>query len=313
MLCKFRYVIIIIIVVLGCLLGSSAHAWWDTTYWDEVRYYAPSWTPEGKICFIKEVKNNSKTENIPWPFFMLTFGTSANNFGEPEYYLCTMNINGSDKKEIAKMPKGFKPDLISWARNNSIIVLSGKIFEKGVEATSKMATLRADGTNFKYITSGTMADVSADGLKIVYVNHGIWISSADGNNQNNILTNGTHPLWSPNGEMIAFEQGSRIKEINGVYLFRLKDKQARKVSDKDFFNWESSGNYLWTFYGLIDLNGNVVKGYLQERNNKPIPTGPLAPDGSKIVSDFNRDDFYIGDVNDNKIYSINAFQEIKYG
>lgn len=310
---RSRYTIATIIILIVIFVGLKAFEWWNTTYWDEIRYFAPSWTPDNKICFIKEIKNNSKLEHIYFPLSLLTFGLeTVNSFGEPEYYLCSMDIDGSNKKEIAKMPQGYTPDLISWARNNSVIVLSGKIDIKGQREEIKIASLKPDGTQFKYISDGAMADVSSDGSKIAYVNNGIWIANIDGSNQKNIQKTGFHPLWSPDGKVLGFENYINGR-YDGNYISDINNSNNTKIWAHGFINWSQDNNHIWTAKGMIDAKGKLIKKYPEDYNGKSVPYGPLSPDSVIVVSAFRRDDFYIGDINGNETNTLLAFQMINYG
>ena len=317
MLNKFKSSVIILLVMIGCVLSASAQGWWDTTYWDEIRYFGPNWTPDGKICFIKEIKNNSKTDNIPWPFYMLTFGRTYNNFGETEYYLCTMNTDGTDKKEIAKMPKGYKLEQISWARSNSKVVLSGRIFDKGIEKSAKIAAINPNGAEFKYICDGIMADVSSDGAKIAYINKGIWIANINGTNKKRINDNGLSPLWSPDGKMIAFD---RYVEKKGkeIWVISIDGKVQKKICDGVVLNWFNDSKRLWTYGGIVDLYGDLLLKY--DVRIVGANAGVLSPDNSKMVSEayFSKRPsdqdrvFYISDIYGNKIYEeINKIRKSK--
>jgi len=322
---KIRYIVVSVIFLSYCFLGSLSYAWWDTTYWDEIRYFAPSWTSDGKICFIKEIKNNSKTENIPWPISLLVLGLSeTNNFGEPEYYLCTMDIDGSNKREIAKMPKGYKPEQISWARNNTIVVLSGRIFEKGIEKNVKIAVIIISSAEFKYIANGIMADVSPDGSKIVYVNKGIWISNIDGSNQKIIQNSGTHPLWSPFGEMIAFSRKMEQGKYETVIYISSKATIKTVAQNVGLECWDDINNELWistkswqsqsnyNYYVdrvKIDMTGSITVKLPSIRALERI----YSPDRKYIVGQYESDKYYISNEEGDVLKTVITYKTINYG
>lgn len=322
------------------MIGWSPFGWhyFFPDYYDDVKYWAPAWLDNDHIVFMKSV-NNWRQETG----FLFSDGR---RFMEYKTFLCSMKIDGTDKRELLEIPKEFGSGYISYG--NGIIVLSNGSNEKG-----KIGVLNLSTKEFNIIASGGEAVISFDGKQIAYIgqgesskiirehihgndivqtsygNNGIWQMDTDGKNKIQLTDNpgDTHPLWSPDGTMVAFERNIERKGKE-IWVMGKDGNGQRKVLDFPYFTqahtilfgWFNNGKSLWTYKGKIDLEGNIIKSYDVDQGNERV-IGVISPDNAKFVNaayfpkrSVDKDRvFFVGDLDGNRIYEEINYATIAYG
>lgn len=250
-------------LIIGLILLPALLFGYEIHYTDHIKYSAPTWTPEGKIGFIKSVSNSRKyvygeeDKDVSGIFQLWHQSESISS----NTYLCTMNIDGTEKKEIMKFPAKFSPGYISWGKE--LIVIS----EGGYPA--KIATVRSNGKKFKIISEGSQGSVSPEGKSIVYVgidkidnlhykNTGLWQMDTNGQNKVQLTDNpgDTHLLWSPDETMVAFERNIERKGKE-IWVVELGPKFISKVTEGQWFQWTKEDNLLIDDK-IYSLNGDII-------------------------------------------------------
>jgi Tol biopolymer transport system component len=229
----------------------------------------PSWSPDGKaIVFerladgdseivvldiatgsLRQLTSNRVTDSTPrWQGDTIYF--RSNRDGILQWY--RMDIDGQQQQPA---PQG--PPIDSRSADGRICVTEGR-WEGG------LAIFRCDPTGtLKRLTAERHAEqpaVSADGRYVIYENRdtdpaGIYMMNADGS-QRHRLSDGTAPMWSPNGPVALFKSlnAGGAWEVT-VYDLQRPDKRQLGVGVHPAFSPDgrqivfmsdrSSGNEIW--------------------------------------------------------------------
>ena len=184
-------------LVLMALVGTIMLIQGCTKRWEEeeINYVAPNWTSDGKIVFVEEKKVYLYEQP---PFLDVNVKIKSKNF-----WLCEIANNGTGKHRIANISSN--GDL--WAITNTSSALDYVVIGEG--EYKEIWVIKRDGTELKKVGSGTYPDFSPDAEKIVYQkkDQGIWIMNRDGSGEHQIISDGQHPAWSPEGGRIAYVVG----------------------------------------------------------------------------------------------------------
>ncbi|MEW6608424.1 MAG: hypothetical protein AB1414_13435 [bacterium] len=306
----------IMLVGLGVWLvfmSASAYAFWPfTVRSDMVGYCAPCWGENNKIYFIKKVTFGRAISGKTALHAILFMGGSY--FADhTEVYLCSMNYDSTDKKEIVKIGDTdddtyWLPMYLDYCQVKNLLLLSGGSIPSG-GTSHGIWTIKTDGTGLKRILdAGMHASSSPDGKRIVYevveqkekrnkdgwlegyeFSNTIWVMNADGSNKKMISTtkipekqrdgtvvykfDDTNPIWSPKGDLIAFVCKGWI------WVMKPDGNERRRVIRGHLTDWSSDGNMLLGSVpggsAIFDLEGNVVKRLKY--------CGEWSPDGKTIL------------------------------
>ncbi|MEW6620602.1 MAG: hypothetical protein AB1422_14910 [bacterium] len=304
-------IIIISGIIIGAIIGGCK--WLEYKFGaresDRISYCAPCWGPNNKIFFIKHVMYGNYSPLL---------GSIGYYYKKSEIYLCSMNTDGTDKKEIVMLEDtSKKPDFIpvpgdtskkadlifprylDYCSKNGLILMSGGAIPSG-GWTNGIWIITPDGSNLTKVSNiGMHASWSPNGKRIVYDGEkGIWVMNIDGTNNHEISQDGGNPIWSPRGDLIAFT-------CKGWIWVMKPDGSERRMVHKGMylFDWIPDGNGIikdgapGTGWGIFDINGNVIKRLKWG--------GYVSSDGKLILSL----DFTVFDIN--KEVEIEPFADIK--
>ena len=160
--------------------------------------------------------------------------------------------------------------------------------------------MRADGTGKKRLTRSSADDqwpcYSPTGRQIAFMRDGdLWIMRSDGTHQRRIknLTEGTRPAWSPNGKLIAYQDGPSFDQHDiyvvrpdGTHVLRLTHAPKRANAGAD---WSPSGHrivFSRVVGGSADIyvmrpNGSDVHPLIATPKDEFDPA--YSPNGKQIV------------------------------
>lgn len=172
-----------------------------------------------------------------------------------------------------------------------------------------------DGNLVNAINGGLNPDISPDGTKLLYFgNNNIFISDADGKNEQQLTTIGTdrHPYWSPEGDQIVF-----VSERDGnyeIYIMNSDGTDQTNITSTEFAenqpSWSPDGSKI-AFSSNEDAFGREIfvmntDGSEKVRltdNSKHDDEPVWSPDGSKIAYISNSSGF---GLNERELFVMNA-------
>ena len=194
-----------------------------------------------------------------------------------------MDSDGKNRKRLTDSPKSnFGP---SWSPDSQRIA-----FVSTRHGATEIYVMDADGKKQERLTNNGVADDdpswSPDGQKIAFSSslvflgvdaqegdYEIYVMDPDGNNRrmltNNVVED-THPSWSPDGQLIAYESwivGKPFKEIHlitaeGEYLMRLSELHKKGDAHPDWFDptgraVSPAGNQITIWGGVKQFESNT--------------------------------------------------------
>jgi TolB protein len=188
--------------------------------------------------------------------------------------ICVINLSSLGKKLILTNTATIN-QFPNWSPDGSKIV-----FVSGVNENADICSINPDGSAFKMLTSNPGNDsapsFSPDGTKLVYrstINdvHVIVVMNADGTDPHVIspanFVYWGHPVWSPDGMLIAFEQlappiGHRIfcMRVDGTHI-----QQLSKGNDGGHYRpqWTPDGDKIV----FLSNANNQLNLFVVDRNN----------------------------------------------
>ena len=221
------------------------------------RDYAPSWSPDGKwIAFVSD--RDGQVNPI-------------HGFPAPEIYV--MDADGGNQRRLTDNPaRDYSP---SWSPDGKRIVFSSDR-DNDRDHNIEIYVMDADGSNPERLTNNFTEDEypawSPDGKRIVFsarreahvkkefdMTYEIYVMDADGQNEQRLTDNRNNdwkPVWSPDGERIAFAA----------------DRKGDVVS--------------FDIY-VMDADGGNQQKLTNHRASDGSPS--WSPDGERIVFNSNRD------------------------
>jgi Tol biopolymer transport system component len=202
----------------------------------------------------------------------------------------TMNINGSDRKQVTAT-SDFEGNAIeehdpAWSPDHKKIAFSRTRTEhSGSSASSEAVTaiyvMNADGSGERKLLDWNTASPtwSPDGKNIAFAtDNGIHVMNANGSGEPERLTPATEGIsytdlaWSPDGEKIAFvsnrRDGRRLNNYTDIYVAKACSAEGatnrlQRLTDKHGWNrdpaWSPDGNriaFTYLDFGSAHLYGN---------------------------------------------------------
>ncbi|MFH1562497.1 MAG: hypothetical protein ABIF11_03640 [Nitrospirota bacterium] len=274
------------------------YAFWPfTTRSDLVSYYAPCWGQDNKIFFVKQVTFGQAV----YPYFFNGPIFLGNYLADhTEVYLCSMNYDGTDKKEIAKLGDTrnktyWLPMYLDYCQANNLLLLSGGSIPSG-GTSHGIYTIRPDGREMrKVLDEGMHASWSPDGKRMVYEVFEqriegsrrdeffdiIWMMDVDGKNKRMLSYESERewqgswksPIWSPKDDLIAFV-------CHGwIWVMKPDGRERRRVIKEMYLaDWTPDGNKLILARSIVDLEGNLIK--------ELSGCGHVSPNGKMILGEY---------------------------
>ena len=229
---------------------------------DGVNDRRPAWSPDGlKIAF-----DGYRDEGLPGAVWNI------------EIYV--IDSDGRNRKRLTEGPtNNFDP---SWSPDSERIA-----FVSTRHGATEIYVMDADGKNQERLTENKIDDDdpswSPDGQKIAFssslvflgadpleADYEIYVMAPDGDNRRMLTENeveDTHPSWSPDSQLIAYESwtiGKPFKEIHlitaeGEYLMRLSELHKKGDARPDWFDptgraVSPAGNQITTWGRLKKLD-----------------------------------------------------------
>ena len=230
---------------------------------------------------------------------------------EVEKNIWTMNIDGSDQKQITVEEIQECP---LWSPNGTM-----KVFEKWIEGKSwHESGERRTETGYEWWESSgyisptdltktiaytrnacTHPSWSPDGNKILFENfYAIWMMNSDGGNLTLLSPEGTvdsYPSWSPDGSKVVFISSKSKNNdtwITDIWRMNSDGSNRKQLTDDDVIEWEPSYSPDGKKIVFISLQSGIPSIWIMDSNgtNKqqltsgyPAEQPKWSSDGSNIV------------------------------
>lgn len=350
-----RIKILLILFIVSLLSGIDVGAW-EKTYEDIIRYYAPCWVDDTTIGFLKEVDNTRIDRDYPWWVKMLTISDGGMVTLKDDFYLCTMKIDGSQKREVVKIKTKWKgkkenlyPGYISWSKDEKFVLISLGSRPSTGKVENGFILINIETQEQKLLSqTGQYANFSPDCKQIVYVEHemkikkevypggakaekiyytplGIWTMATDGANKIQLTDNpgDSHPLWSPDGTMVAFYR-ARDKMPSDLLVLDIDAKESKVIGAKIFEGWDNVDNKLWISLESkwstakkkylkkmikIDVDSTII----EEKNDIEALRGIFSPNMRYVIGGYRDEQWFISDFNYDIQYLVKKYQILDYG
>ena len=223
---------------------------------------APAWSPDGKkIAFV------SIRDGVSQIFVMSADGTNVRQLtkGNAE------NIHPTWVPDSERILFNTTHFVGATAADGRDVPSDNKVIGEQIDKKMDLATIRADGSDLKRITSGgryTYASFSPDGRSILHrgINGAmsqIFVMKAGGSDDHNISGEGNidgWPAWSSDGKRVVFSR--RVNERFQLFVMNRDGSDARQLTDAagEFVNprWSPDGTKILCSRRLGDMNLVII-------------------------------------------------------
>jgi len=213
-----------------------------------VGFNQPDWSPDGKVMAIWGWHN-------PRTISIYAYDTTTEEL-----------TRLTDQKNVYDM-------FPHWNRTGERIVFTRQYLLENDR--NEIWSMNPDGSDQKKIVDGYAASWSPDGEKLVYSavtdgNEDLYTCSSDGTNSVKLLgteDNESFPQWSPNGQLIMFEQFNREKEINSyeIGVLNISNGEVNVLTQNNYLDsgarWSLDGSqiaFLSRYHGNDDFEIYVM-------------------------------------------------------
>jgi Tol biopolymer transport system component len=206
--------------------------------------------------------------------------------------LFTINIDGSDLRQIFWRPEYRRCSTPVWSPDGSKIAFSVLRFGVGIQP-ERIAVMDASGENLKELGAGISPSWSPDGKRIAFSaigpdNQGVCIMNADGTNVKSVDPQGWSASWSPKGDVLAYIKHEDanpklcIYDLNTWKHSALLNKPYQQINCLPA--WSPDAQWI-CFKGILP-EGNeelaVVHAEGQEKGFRILFPGPAMADAQRI-------------------------------
>lgn len=242
-----------------CIINADGTGQRRLTTEDSVRYFYPSFTPDGKsVIFSSNLDGNFKLYELTLDGVLKPVGNTvgiAPEVSPDDKHVVFANNNGQQDMIWIIDRDGKNPNLIyrdawdpTWSPDGKRILFATTIADK-----PQLASVNIDGTDFIQITNlpdlRGRSDWSADGINIVTYSGKPWqrelyLMHSDGTNLHQITPSGGNsqgPSFSPDGEWVAFTAYfDAIGNNNGceIYIMRIDGTNLKKLTQNNYCDWQ---------------------------------------------------------------------------
>ena len=218
---------------------------------------APAWSPNGKlIAFV------STREGVSQIFVMNADGTNVRQLTKGK----AQNIHPTWSPDSERVLFNTTHFVGATAADGVNVPSDNKVIGEQIDKKMDLATIRADGSDLKRITTGggyTYASFSPDGMSILHrrINgplSQIFVMKADGSDDHNISGEGNidgWPAWSSDGKRVIFSR--RVNDRFQLFVMNRDGTSVRQLTDApgEFVNprWSPDGTKILCSRRLGDM------------------------------------------------------------
>jgi Tol biopolymer transport system component len=132
-------------------------------------------------------------------------------------------LANEDGSAITRLIEGRAP---AWSKDGRRIAF---------ERASNIYVINVDGSGLQQVTQGTHPSFSPDGSRLAFGDWGLYVVDANGSNRRKLFEDGGHgaftPVWSPDGQRIAFRAGTSadVVDFHGLWTVSPDGSGAQRL------------------------------------------------------------------------------------
>ena len=174
-------------------------------------------------------------------------------------WMCALDLETGQSQRLFVMDYLEKAGSPSLSPDGTRLVFDGAYPGESASVVSRIFNCKLDGSDLNDLGPGAMPSWSPRGSRLAFSKYspeqGVWIMSADGQNQRLIDQEGWSAIWSPNGRMIAYSR--RVDSRPDFVIFNLVEDEFTFV-----FGDVASGysSFYWNFAWSPDSQRICFKG-----------------------------------------------------